>query len=60
MIAGAILLTAYSASSSGQQAKGSTDWEIKQLAYDFPHEILHSGMAISESDRMVMPNRPRA
>ena len=56
MIAGALLLTAYSGSRSGQQVDGSTDWEIKQLAYDFPHEILHSGMAISESDRMEVPS----
>jgi len=56
MIAGALLLTAYSGSRSGQQVDGSTDWEIKQLAYDFPHEILHSGMTISESDRMDVPS----
>lgn len=54
--AGALLLTAYSGSSSGQQVNGSTDWEIKQLAYDFPHEVLHSGMAISENDRMDVPS----
>jgi len=56
MIAGALLLTAFSGSRSGQQVDGSTDWEIKQLAYDFPHEVLHSGMAISESDRMDVPS----
>lgn len=56
MIAGTLLLTAYSGSSSGQRVDGSTDWEIKQLANDFPHEISHSGMAISENDRMGVPS----
>src|SRR5215467_5919532 len=55
-LAGALLLAGYQTGSFGRQANGSTDWEVKQLAYDSPHEVLHSGMAISENDPMVLPS----
>lgn len=43
-IAVVLLITACPDKSSGQQVNAPTDWEVKQLAYDFPHEVFHSYM----------------
>jgi hypothetical protein len=56
VVASGLLMAVCLTSSFCWQANAQTDWEIMQLAYDFPHEILHSGMAISESDRMDVPS----